>query len=113
MYCGKTSRKFISTLVLGVYLFAALLSQNFHHHQATVFKTSKEQSLSKDFSSSDVVEEVAGCLWCHFLYTGNSDLPQEFNFGFQSFANFSPEIFSFEFQSVNLITEIVSLRGPP
>jgi len=113
MFTGKTLRNYFSALILGVYLFAALFSQNFHHHQSTVYQTSDGISAGNDFSKSYSVADGAGCLWCHFLYTGNSYLPEEFSFNFESFAGFSSEIFSFDFESVFLLSDAVFLRGPP
>src|SRR5690606_27989244 len=113
MFTGKTLRNYFSALILGVYLFAALFSQNFHHHQSTVYQTSEGISAGNNFSNSYSVADGAGCLWCHFLYTGHSYLPEEFSFNFASCASFSAKIFSFDFESVFLLSGAVFLRGPP
>lgn len=113
MFREKTWRTFFSTLFLGVYLFVALFSQNYHHHEISVFQKSELGNFDKSLSNSSFDADQSNCLSCHFLFTGNSLIPQEFNFEFQHFEVQQQEIFANAQHHFVSTSYFIFLRGPP
>ena len=112
MFRAQTFRKFFSALVLGVYLFAALFSQNFHRHETAQFSGAKS-TFSQSFSKSEFSEAGASCLSCHFLHTHYADVPPTYSQTFISSEFFFSE-YAHPFKAVkSSIVDYAFLRGPP
>ena len=108
------SKKFFSTFITALYLFVALFSQDFHSHENQFkFKNSDSEKVEKSVSTSNLESDSSNCLSCHFLYTGNTLIPQEFNLEFYIFESILPQIFEYQSQILYSQTHTLFLRGPP
>lgn len=112
MFRRKETQPIFATLITALYLFVALFSQNFHNHDAiATFESNESVVLHKDHTQ--VQADPSNCLSCHFLYTGNSFIPQEFSFEFSSFEINDAEFGIFEQSFIKIPTQVLFLRGPP
>lgn len=112
MFRRKETQPIFATLITALYLFVALFSQNFHNHGAiTTFESNKSVVLHKDHTQ--VQADPSNCLSCHFLYTGNSSIPQEFSFEFSNLEIIDEEFDIFEQSFIKIPTQVLFLRGPP
>lgn len=104
----------VAAFFAGVYLFVALFSQNFHNHgSGGVFKDFNFKKLEKTVSQNYGVENYTDCLSCHLLHTGNSLVPQDYEFSLFSKTDFQKQIFAYEQRFVNCDHLFILLRGPP
>gem|GEM_PF-193203 len=107
-------KKLFSTFVSALYLFVVLFSQDFHNHgNIPMFKNSDSGKFEKSYSKSDLKSDSSNCLSCHFLYTGNSLIPQEFDFEFSVSGDCKDENFSYESRLIVSQPQALFLRGPP
>ena len=114
MFRRKETKQIFATLITALYLFVALFSQNFHDHEKIVnFSTSDSSSVEKNTSHSQLQADSGNCLSCHFLYTGNSFIPQEFSFEFHRIKFVAEKICTFDAPIVTIATRVLYLRGPP
>ncbi|MDC8105220.1 MULTISPECIES: hypothetical protein [Chryseobacterium] len=106
-------KNFISRLLFGIY-FLALFSQSFHHHDVVDnFRNFNLKKSENTVTKNVAKEKVGDCLACHFLATGHTLVPEEFNFSFDGYTQ--------EVKQVITIQEIIwsqtkftfQLRGPP
>ena len=107
-------RRIFAVLFTAIYLFVTLFSQNFHHHgSAQIFKDFHFKKSEKTYSPTNFAESLSECLSCHILHTGNSLVPQDFQFSFVKVVDFQHQIF--EYQRSFAILELFhfQLRGPP
>ena len=110
----KKSKNIFATLFGSVYIFVALFSQNFHHHgSAEVFKDFHFKKTEKTFSTNTSVEVFSECLSCHILHTGNSLVPQDFQFSFVKANDFQKQIFAYQQRFAKREFFYLQLRGPP
>jgi len=109
MFCRKSSKKLFPAFFSALYLFVILFSQSFHHHSAYSFSADPV----KKMYHSDTQSDLSGCLSCHFLYTGNSLIPQDFTIDFTN-VEFYEQLLS-EVQLPYYFTQpqVLFLRGPP
>ncbi|WP_447951208.1 hypothetical protein [Chryseobacterium koreense] len=104
----------LSTLFAGVYLFVALLSQNFHHHgSGEVFKDFHFQKTEKTFTTSHLSQDFTDCLSCHFLHGGKTLVPQNFSFEYSTFLDLKEGIFNDQQWISKFKLFYFQLRGPP
>ena len=114
MFRRKETKQIFATFITALYLFVALFSQNFHDHEKIVsFSKADSSSVEKNNSHSQLQADSANCLSCHFLYTGNSFFPQEFQYEFHSIEFVAEKICTFEAPFVTIATQVLYLRGPP
>lgn len=112
MFRRKENKQIFATLITALYLFVALFSQNFHNHGAiSTFESNESVVLHKDHTQ--VQADSSNCLSCHFLYTGNSFIPQEFSFEFHRIEFVAEKICTFDAPIVTIATQVLYLRGPP
>ncbi|MCG2794037.1 MAG: hypothetical protein L6262_10880 [Weeksellaceae bacterium] len=111
---NRTFKTFISVFFAGMYVFVALFSSQFHHHNGeSFFKNlgfkNTEKSISHDVSKS----QSGDCLACHFLVTGHSLVPEEFSFQVENDAHSTKQTFSVQEKIWSATKLTFQLRGPP
>jgi len=110
---SRNLKNFISKLLFGIY-FIALFSQNFHNHSSEEVFKSFNFKKSENTISKNVVKEKAGdCLACHFLATGHTLVPEEFNFSFESYTHEVKQIIAIQERIWSQTKFTFQLRGPP
>lgn len=112
MFRRKETKKLFATLITALYIFVALFSQNFHDHAANSVLESKDTFVAKK-NHTQLQADPSNCLSCHFLYTGNSFIPQEFSFEFSNVEINDVEFDLFEQSFIKISTQVLFLRGPP
>ena len=114
MFREKKIRIGVAAFFAVVYLFVTLFSQNFHNHgSGAVFKDFNFKKSEKTISQNHSVENYTDCLTCHLLHTGNSLVPQDYQFSFFSKTDFLKQIFAYEQRFANCDHLFIQLRGPP
>lgn len=112
MFRRKDTQPIFASLITALYLFVALFAQNFHNHGAiSTFESKESVVLHKDHTQ--VQADPSNCLSCHFLYTGNAFIPQEFSFEFSDFEINDAEFGIFGQSFIKIPSGAVFLRGPP
>ena len=110
----REHKTWFSIILLGVYLFVALFSQNFHEHGSNDYsKKFNFKKVGKSVSSSDLENPLDHCLSCHFLHEGKVFFGENFSFEFQSVEVFQQENFGHHFTSYSTQLFHFYLRGPP
>ena len=114
MKFGKQNKTLFSALFLGVYLFVALFSQNFHEHGSNdYFKKFNFKKVEKSVSSSSVQEDLDHCLSCHFLQEGKIFFGRNFSYEFHYIEEFQKQNFAQKFSFYQTQRLHFYLRGPP
>lgn len=110
---SRNLKNFISKLLFGIY-FIALFSQNFHNHSSEeVFKNFNFKKTENTISKNVVKEKAGDCLACHFLATGHTLVPEEFNFSFESYTHEVKQIIAIQERIWSQTKFTFQLRGPP
>ncbi|AZA51958.1 hypothetical protein [Chryseobacterium sp. G0201] len=110
---SRNLKSFISKLLFGIY-FIALFSQNFHNHSSEeVFKNFSLKKKEHKISNNVVKEKAGDCLACHFLATGHTLVPDEFNFTFQHYTHEVELIIAVQEKIWSQTKFTFQLRGPP
>jgi hypothetical protein len=110
---SRNLKNFISKLLFGIY-FLALFSQNFHNHSSEeVFKSFSFKKTENTITNNVLKEKAADCLACHFLATGHTLVPEEFNFSFQSYTHEVEQILTVQEKIWSQTRFTFQLRGPP
>lgn len=112
MFRRKENKKIFATLITALYLFVALFSQNFHDHAVNSILESND-TVAVQKNHTQLQADPSNCLSCHFLYTGNSFIPQEFSFEFSNIEINDVEFGIFEQSFIKIPTQVLFLRGPP
>lgn len=114
MFREKKVAKIFAPFFAGVYLFVVLFSQNFHHHgSGEVFKDFHFKKSEKTFTYNQQLENYSDCLSCHFLHSGNSLVPQVFDFICQNITDFTKQISALQHLLAKSDFFNLLLRGPP
>ncbi len=109
----KQIRKFFSTFLLGVY-FLALFSQSFHEHSFNqVFQNFNLKKTENNISKNISKEQSGDCLACHFLATGNAELPIVYDCSFAVYTQKVEQIISVQEKIWEQTKYTFQLRGPP
>ncbi|KMQ67816.1 hypothetical protein ACM39_10755 [Chryseobacterium sp. FH2] len=110
---SRNLKSFISKLLFGIY-FIALFFQNFHHHSSEeVFKNYSFKKTENTFTKNVVKEKAADCLACHFLATGHTLVPEEYNFSFENYTHEVKQIIAVQEKIWSQTKFTFHLRGPP
>ena len=113
MFRQNDNKKLFSTLFLGVYLFVALFAQSFHQHGSSVSLGFKNIQSETTFSEAKDFSHSASCIWCHFVWSGNSVVPEVLALSFYQFVAISEvqefAVADYSFQKPYQLY----LRGPP
>ncbi len=110
----REHKTWFSTILLGVYLFVALFSQNFHEHRSNdYFKKFNFKKVEKSVSLSDLEHQFDQCLSCHFLHEGKVFFGENFSFEFQFIEDFQQENFGQDSSFYTTQLFHFYLRGPP
>ncbi|MCW3159957.1 hypothetical protein [Chryseobacterium oryctis] len=110
---SRSLKNFISKLLFGIY-FIALFSQNFHSHSSEdVFKGFNFKKTENTITKNIVKEKSGDCLACHFLVTGNTLVPEEFNFSFETYTHEVKQIIAVQEKIWSQTKFTFQLRGPP
>ncbi len=110
---SRNLKSFISKLLFGVY-FLALLSQSFHHHDSVDYFKAFHLKKAENTMTKAVTKEKAGdCLACHFLVTGHTLAPEEFNFTFGHYSHEVKQIIAIQEKIWSQTKFTFQLRGPP
>lgn len=110
---SRNLKSFISKLLFGIY-FIALFSQNFHNHSSEeVFKNFSFKKTEHKVSNNIVKEKAGDCLACHFLATGHTLVPDEFNFTFEHYTHEVELIIAAQERIWSQTKFTFQLRGPP
>lgn len=110
---SRNLKSFISKLLFGIY-FLALFSQSFHHHDsADIFKSLNLKKTENTISKNLVKEKAGDCLACHFLVTGNTLVPEEFSFSFESYTYEVRQSIAVQEKIWSQTKFTFQLRGPP
>lgn len=110
---SRNLKSFISKLLFGIY-FIALFSQNFHNHSSEeVFKNFSFKKTEHKISNNAVKEKAGDCLACHFLATGHTLAPDEFNFTFEHYTHEVELILAVQEKIWSQTKFTFQLRGPP
>ena len=110
---SRNLKNFISKLLFGIY-FIALFSQNFHNHGSEeVFKNFNFKKSENTISKNVAKEKAGDCLACHFLATGHTLVPEEFNFSFESYTHEVEQILAIQERIWSQSKFTFQLRGPP
>ncbi|MDR6404670.1 MULTISPECIES: hypothetical protein [Chryseobacterium] len=110
---SRNLKNFISKLLFGIY-FLALFSQNFHNHSSEeVFKNFSFKKTENTISKNAVKEKAGDCLACHFMATGNTLVPEEFSFSFESYTHEVEQILAVQEKIWSQTKFTFQLRGPP
>lgn len=113
MRISAQGKRFFSLLAAGLYLFAALFSQQLHRHGDSLSGNSdfKKGEFCYSEKANFIVE--AHCLSCHFLHTAKTVVPDHFAFHFFVQQQCSNE-FSFVVEQTYFYHKSSHyLRGPP
>lgn len=114
MFRKNKIQQIFAPIFAGVYLFVVLFSQSFHHHgSGAAFKDFNFKKSEKTFTSNPQLENYSECLSCHILHTGNSLVPEYFNFAVVPVSEFQRELFSFQQRFAKRDFFSYQLRGPP
>lgn len=114
MKLKREHKTWFSTFLLGLYLFVALFSQNFHEHGSSdYFKKFNFKKVEKSVSKSDIQNDFDHCLSCHFLHEGKVFLGGNFSYEFHFIEDFQQENFSQDFSFYQTQLLHFYLRGPP
>ena len=110
---SRNLKSFISRLMFGIY-FLALFSSSFHSHESSGvvigFNLKKSENT---ISKSEAKEKASDCLACHFLATGNTLVPEEFSFTFESYAHEVAQTIAVQEKIWSQTKFTFQLRGPP
>lgn len=110
---SRQLRSFISKLMFGIYFFA-LFSSSFHSHESSdVFIGFNLKISENNISKSEAKEKAGDCLACHFLATGNTLVPEEFSFAFESYTHEVEQIIAVQERIWSQTKFTFQLRGPP
>ncbi|WP_370895268.1 hypothetical protein [Chryseobacterium gossypii] len=110
----KGNKNLISTLLASVYLFVVVFSQSFHHHDSIgCFKNFNLKKAENSISKSLAKDKDGDCLACHFLATGHTLVPEEFNFTFESHSHEVRQIIAVQEKIWAQTKFTFQLRGPP
>lgn len=106
-------RKFSSALISALYLFVVLFSQDMHHHgSGFIGKSAAGQKYAKAFSDAATGADASQCLSCHFFYTGNSLVPQDFVISVFTVREKIQEFTSYSTPLLAADSSVLFLRGP-
>lgn len=106
-------KSIISKLFLGIY-FLALFSQTFHdHNSGHIFQHFNLKKSENTISKDTTIEKSGDCLACHFLATGNAELPTNFDFSFVSYSQKVKLVISVQEKIWEQTKYTFQLRGPP
>lgn len=105
-------KRWISTLMLGVYCFA-LFSSNMHHHENSLLFSFPAEKSESNIKNTIQQDQATDCMACHFLNSAHAVLPQNFSFALA--------IFSAKTHTATVLQEKIfaqnkfsfPLRGPP
>ncbi len=110
---SRQLKSFISKLMFGIYFFA-LFSSSFHSHDtADVFISFNLKKTENNISKNLAKEKAGDCLACHFLATGNTLIPEEFSFTFESYTHQVEQIIAVQERIWSQTQFTFQLRGPP
>jgi len=109
MFCKKSSKELFSAFFLALYFFVVLFSQSFHNHSGFSFSADPVKKEYHSVASSD----LSNCLSCHFLHTGNSLVPQDFEINFTSTQFYQQLLSEVQLPYHFAQTQVLFLRGPP
>lgn len=110
---SRNLKNFISKLLFGIY-FVALFSQSFHHHDTVdYFKNFNLKKTENTITKAFAKEKPGDCLACHFLATGNTLIPEEFNFTFEYFTHEVKQAIALQEKIWSQTKFTFQLRGPP
>ncbi|MCY0968666.1 hypothetical protein [Chryseobacterium wangxinyae] len=110
---SRNLKSFVSKLLFGIYFFA-LFSSSFHSHESSdVFVGFNFKKTENNISKSDAKEKAGDCLACHFLATGNTLVPEEFNFTFENYTQEVQQILTLQEKIWSQTKYTFQLRGPP
>lgn len=110
---SRNLKSFISKLLFGIY-FIALFSQSFHHHESVdLFKAFHLKKTENNISKNEAKEKAGDCLACHFLATGHTLVPDEFNFTFEHYTHEVELILAVQEKIWSQTKFTFQLRGPP
>jgi hypothetical protein len=110
---SRNLKNFISKLLFGIY-FLAMFSQNFHNHSSEeVFKSFSFKKTENTITKNVTKEKAADCLACHFLATGHTLVPEEFNFSFENYTHEVEQILTVQEKIWSQTKFTFQLRGPP
>ncbi|MDF2552638.1 MAG: hypothetical protein K0R77_1913 [Chryseobacterium sp.] len=106
-------KSFISKLLFGIY-FLALFSSSFHSHDSSDVFIGFNLKKTENTISKNLAKEKAGdCLACHFLSTGNTLIPEEFNFTLEHYTHKVEQILTVQEKIWSQTKFTFQLRGPP
>ncbi|MFN1216577.1 hypothetical protein ACKW6Q_06265 [Chryseobacterium kwangjuense] len=110
---SRNLKNFISKLLFGIY-FIALFSQSFHHHDTVdYFKSFNLKKTENTITKAFAKDKPGDCLACHFLATGNTLIPEEFNFTFEHFTHEVKQTIALQEKIWSQTKFTFQLRGPP
>ncbi|MCU7618028.1 hypothetical protein NZ698_12530 [Chryseobacterium sp. PBS4-4] len=110
---SRNLKSFVSKLLFGIYFFA-LFSSSFHNHESSdVFIGFNLKKTENNISKSEAKEKAGDCLACHFLATGNTLVPEEFNFIFENYTQEVKQIITLQERIWSQTKYTFQLRGPP
>lgn len=110
---SRNLKSFVSKLLFGIYFFA-LFSSSFHSHDSSdVFIGFNLKKTENNISKSEAKEKAGDCLACHFLATGNTLVPEEFNFSFENYTQDVQQIITLQEKIWSQTKYTFQLRGPP
>ncbi|CAD7810623.1 hypothetical protein CHRY9390_02210 [Chryseobacterium aquaeductus] len=110
---SRNLKSFVSKLLFGIYFFA-LFSSSFHSHDSSDAFIGFNFKKSENTISKNLAKEKAGdCLACHFLATGNTLIPEEFSFTFETYTYEVEQIISVQERVWSQTKFTFQLRGPP
>jgi len=110
---SRQLKSFISKLMFGIYFFA-LFSSSFHSHDSSdVFIGFNLKKTENTISKNLAKEKVGDCLACHFLATGNTLIPEEFNFTLEHYTHEVEQILTVQERIWSQTKFTFQLRGPP
>jgi hypothetical protein len=110
---SRNLKSFVSKLLFGIYFFA-LFSSSFHNHESSdVFIGFNLKKTENNISKSEAKEKAGDCLACHFLATGNTLVPEEFNFTFENYTQEVQQIIILQEKIWSQTKYSFQLRGPP
>jgi len=110
---SRNLKSFISKLLFGIY-FIALFSQSFHSHSSEeVFKNFSFKKSENNITKNVTKDKASDCLACHFLATGHTLVPEEFNFSFEHYTHEVEQIIAVQEKIWSQTKFTFQLRGPP
>lgn len=110
---SRNLKSFVSKLLFGIYFFA-LFSSSFHSHDSSDVFIGFNLKKTENMISKNLAKEKAGdCLACHFLATGNTLIPDEYSFVFESYTHDAEQIIAVQERIWSQTKFTFQLRGPP